>query len=107
MNDQNFTIKGNLKTFYWGLRIAIITKYLTRESTETFDKNNLNQLLLMTHAYRGGGRGNLKNIYVYNNRHSGGYSVPLYQRKQIKMKRKKRKINETKYTRGQCYMLYT
>lgn len=55
MNDQNFTIKGNLKTFYWGLRIAIITKYLTRESTETLDKNNLNQLLLMTHAYGGGG----------------------------------------------------
>lgn len=60
MNDQNFTIKGNLKTFYWGLRIAIITKYLTRESTETLDKNNLNQLLLMTHAYRGGGEGESK-----------------------------------------------
>lgn len=37
--------------------------------------------------------GNLKNIYVYNNRHSGDYSVPLYQRKN-KKKEKKNKRNE-------------
>lgn len=59
---------------------------MTRESTETFDKNNLDQLLLMTHAY--GGKS--KNIYMYIITDSADYSVPLYQRKKEK-KRKKRK----------------
>lgn len=90
-----------MKTSYWGLRIAVITKYLTRESTETFDKNNLNQLLLMTHAYGG----NLK-IYMYIITDTAEIIVfPCTNEK--KKKRKKRNINETKYTSGQCYMLYT
>lgn len=90
-----------MKTSYWGLRIAVITKYLTRESTETFDKNNLNQLLLMTHAYGG----NLK-IYMYIITDTAEIIVfPCTNEKKIK--RKKRNINETKYTSGQCYMLYT
>lgn len=55
----------------------------------------------MTHAYGG----NLK-IYMYIITDTAEIIVfPCTNEKKIK--RKIRNINETKYTSGQCYMLYT